>query len=85
MRTRWRLAMLGGLGLLVALSCTRMPTAPPVEITIEGYVTGPEGEPLPETSVDFYPKDPSLSPWYNSTVGWTDSTGTYSVRLSTGT
>ena len=84
-RTRWRSAMLGGLGLLVALSCTRMPTAPSVEITIEGRVTGPEGEPLPETSVDFYPKDSSLSPWYNSTVGWTDSTGTYSVHLSTGT
>jgi hypothetical protein len=62
-----------------------MPTAPPVEITIQGRVTGPEDEPLPETSVDFYPRDPSLNPWTHSTSGWTDSTGTYSVSLSTGT
>jgi len=74
-----------GFALLIALSCTRMPTAPPVEITIQGRITGPEGEPMPDTSVDFYPRDPTLTPWDNSTFGWTDSTGTYSVRLSTGT
>lgn len=70
-----------GVTLLLFVSCTRMPTPPPIEITISGRILGPDGSALPGVSVVFYPLEPGQ---YLETQE-TDSRGTYTVRLWTGT
>jgi hypothetical protein len=58
-----------------------MPTAPPVEITVTGLITGPEGAPMPAVLV-FRPRG---APGDDLVHARTDSSGAYSVRLFPGT
>ena len=69
-----------GVFLLLFLSCTRMPTAPPAEITVTGNITGPDGTPM-AAFLAFHPAGPGLK----GTSVRADSLGSYSVRLVIGT
>lgn len=67
----------------LAVSCTRMPTAPPTDILVEGRITAQDGSPLEGASVRFFEADPALRTGYGDTE--TDPEGRYSVSLLTGT
>jgi hypothetical protein len=69
-------------GTILALSCTRMPTAPRTEINVVGHVVGPSGEPLPRTALAFRPGERAL---LESGFAITDASGSFSVRLLSGT
>jgi hypothetical protein len=58
-----------------------MPTAPPVEITVTGLITGSEGAPMRATLV-FRPRS---APGDGNVHANTDSSGAYTVRLFSGT
>jgi len=76
----WTLAMT-----LAVLSCTRMPTAPPTPVTVHGMIAGPSGEPVPYAFIQFLPIDvPPPGPLSDSYYARTDSSGSYSLELLTG-
>ena len=81
-RRAWILPRLSFL-LCLAVSCTRMPTAPPTDILVEGRITSQDGSPLEGASVRFFVADPALRNGYGETE--TDPEGRYSVSLLTGT
>lgn len=58
-----------------------MPTAPRIQITVEGRITGPSGEPLRDAYVSFLPGE---SVWTGWDAARTDSFGLYSVTLLSG-
>jgi hypothetical protein len=66
---------------LAAVSCTRMPTAPPTPVTVHGMIAGPSGEPVPYAFIQFLPIDVPPPDNYNAR---TDSSGSYSLELLTG-
>lgn len=68
-------------GTLVALSCTRVPTALRSKITVVGRVTVSPSKPLPGTTL-FFTGEPALK---NHAYAIADSSGAYSVRLISGT
>ena len=67
---------------LLAVSCTRMPTAPRYPVTVRGVVTGPSGEPIAGSFVAFRPGEPEVHDFDHAI---TDSRGSYSVLLHSGT
>ena len=69
-------------GTLIALSCTRVPTMLRSKITVVGRVTVSPSKPLPGTSLFFTPGEPGLN---DHGFAIADSSGTYSVRLISGT
>ncbi len=69
-------------GTLVALSCTRVPTALRSKITVVGRVTVSPSKPLPGTTLFFTSREPGLN---DHAYAIADSSGTYSVRLISGT
>lgn len=84
-RAWWRAARRAALlapWALLAVSCTRMPTAPRYPVTVKGVVTGPGGEPIPGSLVAFRPGEPDLHD-FDSAI--TDARGAYSVVLHSGT
>jgi hypothetical protein len=75
--------LLALLGLLMVLSCTRMPTAPRTGVVVHGTITGPAGEPVEHTLVAFIPQEEVLE---DSTFNYTQTgpDGTYSMPLLPG-
>lgn len=71
------------MGLSVALSCTRMPTAPRTGVLVHGTITGPAGEPVERTLIAFTPQEEVLQ---DSTFDYTQTgpDGTYSMPLLPG-
>jgi hypothetical protein len=71
------------IGLSLALSCTRMPTAPRTGVVVHGTITGPAGEPVERTLVAFTPQEKVLP---DSTFNYTRTgpDGTYSMPLLPG-
>lgn len=71
---------------LAALSCTRMPTAPPTPVLVHGMITGPSGEPVRFIFVQFLPIDvpPPPDSLSDSYYARTEMSGSYSVELLTG-
>ena len=67
---------------LLALSCTRMPTAPRDEVVVHGTILGPAGEPV-RAALLFFPRDAALS---DSEFLWTrtDAQGAYSLPMVSG-
>ncbi len=68
---------------LLALSCTRMPTAPRSQVVVYGTILGPSGEPV-RAVVLFYPRDAALSPSENIARAGTDAQGAYSLQMVSG-
>ena len=79
-RARIRLG-LASITIPFVLSCTLMPTAPRVPITVEGRISGPSGEPLAGTHLSFLSVGPIDTGWENAS---TDSLGRYVVQLFSG-
>jgi len=79
-RARIRLG-LASITIPFVLSCTLMPTAPRVPITVEGRISGPSGEPLEGAVIVFLSGEAVDTGWG---VAETDSLGQYAVSLLTG-
>jgi hypothetical protein len=67
---------------LLALSCTRMPTAPRGRVDVHGTIVGPSGEPV-RAVVLFYPREAALSGSDYLAAG-TDAQGAYSLQMVPG-
>ena len=64
-----------------SFSCTRMPTAPRIQVTVEGRISGPSGEPLEGAVVSF---ESGEAVWTGWAYAVTDSLGLYTVSLLAG-
>lgn len=79
---RWILPALLATTIVLALSCTRMPTAPRVPVLAEGRITGPADESVEGAYLYFYSSEVGALRFM---VATTDSLGRYAVELFTGT
>jgi len=76
--------LLALLGVLMVLSCTRMPTGPRTEVVVHGTITGPSGDPTRDTWVVFVPQETVLQDSVFDTYTQTGVDGTYSLPLLPG-
>ena len=70
---------------LLALSCTRMPTAPRRDVVLEGTLTAPDGAPVRYVHVFLWPQDPTLPTSEDPLAAMTDAAGHYEITLTAGT
>lgn len=71
------------MGLSLALSCTRMPTAPRTGIVVHGTITGPSGE-AEDAWIVFVPQESVLQDSTSESYTRSGSDGTYSLPLLPG-